>query len=505
MAPSSTPTPPPVFTHTSSRRILRLNHYIGLILILFIFLAVNGISYKHFYRKNLSNNPYTQLGSQTLGIIGSLPAPVTITNFVSGQGGDGSEMIASDVDKVLDEYRFRSNGKVEVRRVNPYTNFSEARAIATEQKITTDENVLIIQYKDQTKVLNYRELAEIDNSGAFMGGAPRLIAFKAEEAVTSAIQALVAGAKSNVYFLTGHGEYNTDSADNEPAGYSRLAAQVRRQNAELRKLNLAQTPEIPADAELLVIAGPRQPYTAVEVEILKAYLARAEKPGRLLLLLDPLVVTGLENLLAGYGVVFNPDIATTRISVLGQARLLMEGIATTFSDHPVTNWLVKSQNNITLGPTRSLTVKKPDNLAEGQVVALAMTPEAYWGESQPQTKPVQFDANADRPGPLTLAAAIDLGRVTGGDMKVKGAKVFAVGGGEFLTNQMISGNQLDFFLNGFNWLLDKENSLGISPKAPKEFRVALDENQRKQFLLITLVAVPLAAAFLGFLVWYRRR
>lgn len=492
-------------THTSSKRILRLNHYIGLVLFGFIFVAVNGISFKQYYRKNFSNNPYTQLGTQTMGILQALPDKVMITNFVSGQAGDGTELIFPDVDKILDEYRYRGNGRVEVRRINPYIDFTEARAVAAEQKLTTDENVLIIQYKDQTKILNYRELADIDPGQPYSQAPARLLAFKAEEAITSAIRGLVSGAKSKVYFLSGHGEYDFETADNNMAGYSRLADFVRRQNAEVGKLNLGQTPAIPDDADLLVIAGPRQPYSAVEIEMLRAFLARADKPARLMLLLDPATTTGLEGLLSGYGVTFNADIAATRISILGQTRILMEGIATTFSDHPATQWLVKNPVNLSFGPTRSLKVAKPENLTADQVVALAMTPEAYWGESQPQAKPVQFDPATDSPGPLTLAAAVDLGRVKGGEMKVKGTKIFAVGGGEFLTNQQISGGQLDFFLNGFNWLLDKEDGLGISAKTPKEFRVALDDTQRSRLLGITLVAIPLAAAVLGILVWYRRR
>jgi ABC-type uncharacterized transport system involved in gliding motility auxiliary subunit len=492
-------------THTSSMRILRLNHYIGLILLGFIFLAVNGISYKQFYRKNLSNNPFSQLGTQTLGVLGSLQDKVSITNFVSGQGGDGTELILADVDKVLEEYRYRSNGKLEVSRINPYIDFTEAKAVATEQKLTTDENVLIIRYKDQTKVLNYRELADIDPGQPYMGVGPKLLGFKAEEAITSAIRGLVSGAKSRVYFLSGHGEYDPEARDNDMAGYSRLADFVRRQNSEVQKLNLGETSSIPEDAELLVIAGPSQPYTSVEIEILRAFLARTDKPARLMILLDPGTTTGLEGLLSGYGVTFNADMAVTRISVLGQTRVLTEGIATTFSDHPATQWLVKNPVNIPFGPTRSLKIAKPENLTADQVVALAMTPEAYWSESQPKTKPVQFDAGADSPGPLVLAAAVDLGRVKGGEMKVKGTKIFAVGGGEFLTNQLISATQLDFFLNGFNWLLDKEDSLGISPKTPKEFRITLDENQRNRLLGITLLAIPLAAAILGIFVWYRRR
>jgi ABC-type uncharacterized transport system involved in gliding motility auxiliary subunit len=103
-----------------------------------------------------------------------------------------------------------------------------------------------------------------------------------------------------------------------------------------------------------------------------------------------------------------------------------------------------------------------------------------------------------------VAAAIDTGKVQGGEVSLQGAKVVAIGGGSFLINQLIGGAQLDFFLNAFNWLLDKESSLGIAPKAPQEFRVSLDDGQRQK-LQLAMFAVPLGGALLGFLVWLRRR
>lgn len=498
-APSSS------LTKTSSRRILRLNHYIGLILIAFIFVAVNMIGAKQFFRKNISGSTYTQIGSQSAELVRGLAEPVSIINFVSPSGDPVAELIGMDLERLLEDYRYKSNGKVEIRKVNPYVDFTEARSIAQEHKITTEENVLVLKYGSQTKVLNYRDLADVDTSAAFMGGPARLQAFKAEEAITSAIQSLAMGTKAKIVFLSGNGEYNTESGDRDPAGYSRLAEYIRRQNADVVKVNLAETLSIPADATLLVVAGPRQAYSAESLELIRAYLTRAEKPGRLLLLLDSGTKTGLEGLLASYGITFNDDLAVTRVSILGQVRLLGQAVATTFSEHPVTSWLAKSATNITLGPCRSLVVKAPETPGAAAPVALAMTPQSYWGESDYRGESAQFDKGKDTEGPLTLAAALDLGNVSNGTVKVPGTKVVAVGGGEFLTNQLIGGPQLDFFLNAMNWLADRESSLGITPKTPQEFRVALDEKQKQRLTLIVLLVVPFTGAAVGFLVWLRRR
>lgn len=493
-------------TQTSNKRILRLNHYIGLVLMLFIFVALNFISAKQFYRKNFSANGFAQITEQSLNIIRALPEPVTLINFVAPEGDEVSALIGYDLEKLLADYRYKSNGKVEVRKVNPLIDFNEARSIAQQHKLTTDENVVIVQYKSQSKVLNYRDLADIQGGGSpFAPAPPKLIAFKAEEKITSAIQSLTSGGVAKVVFLSGHGEYDVESTDRDTAGYSRLAEYIRRQNAEVTKLNLLESPSIPEDTALVVIAAPQQAYTSVEIDIVKAYLERKDKPGRLLLMLDPQTKTGLENLLDGYGVSFNDDLGMTRVSILGQVRLLPQAVATTFSEHPVTNWLIKSGSSIDLGPCRSLLVKKPAAENAPRPVALAMTPEIYWGEKDYRSDTASFDEGRDTAGPLTLAAAIDTGRVEGGEVALQGTKIVAIGGGSFLINQLIGGAQLDFFLNAFNWLLGKESSLGIAPKAPQEFRVALDDGQKQKLAGIVLIAIPLAGMVLGVLIWLRRR
>ena len=73
----------------------------------------------------------------------------------------------------------------------------------------------------------------------------------------------------------------------------------------MERLVLVQQKEVPADASILVIAGPRTDFLPGELDALKSYLARG---GKILCMIDPPqpcepdTVTGLTGLLAVWGI-----------------------------------------------------------------------------------------------------------------------------------------------------------------------------------------------------------
>lgn len=478
---------------------LRINQYIGIALICFLFLAANYIGYKHYFRKNVSLNTYTQLGSQTLSILNSLPSEVKIINFATPEGDATALLIMPDVAAVLEEYRYNSKGKVEIIKVDPFVNFVESKRYADLYKVSEKENVLIIDFKGQKKIVAYSDLADIDNSLAMLGGAPTVKSFKAEKAITSAIQALVEGKKSKVYFLSGHGEYDPTTTLREKSGYGIIADYINRQNVEIAQLNLLAAGNIPLDMDLLVIAGPKTSLLPVELEIIAQYLERTDKPARLLIMLDPKTQTGLETLLKPYGIIFNNDQAMTKVSVLGQVRVYGDVLAESYASHPVTEWIGKSGVNLNFRAGRSLTIT-----TGAQVIPLALSPKSYWGETELDSLTPDFAPDKDKQGPLVMAAVVDKGSVADGGVKLKGAKIVAVGSASFLINQFVDVAPLDFFLNSMNWMLDKDQALGITPKRPEEFNVQLGDQQlQASFLLIA--AIPVLGLGLGVLVWFRRR
>src|SRR5262249_37204793 len=105
----------------------------------------------------------------------------------------------------------------------------------------------------------------------------------AEGALLAAILAVTRPADRTVYFLTGHGEHAPTDGDHN-TGYSNVSRALEEDQFHVRELALLGPEGVPADATLVVVAGPRKDLLPGEAERIDAYLDRG---GALLLLLDP--------------------------------------------------------------------------------------------------------------------------------------------------------------------------------------------------------------------------
>jgi ABC-type uncharacterized transport system involved in gliding motility auxiliary subunit len=489
----------------------KLNLFIGLVLVLVLYIGVNGIAFKHYYRKNvLIASSYTKAGEQTVNLLKGLTEPLTITNYVASNSDPVTPLIAGDLDNLLDEYAYyggKGKGKVTIRKIDPYVNFEEAKKLAEEYKLTTQENVLIVNYKGQHRILNYSDLANVDTSQMVMGGAPRLESLKAEDAISSAIQSLAQGKKTKVYFLAGHGEYDPDTTDRDNMGYSILKSYLERQNSDVVKLNLVEMPKVPEDADLIISACPKSKYNPYELTVLQNYLQQGNngKGGRFVLMLDPGTETGLENFAADYGVTFQNDMVMAKFATLGQTKVVPNAIVSIYPSHPAVEWLKKSGMSVNLGPVRSLAIGgEADKAKTAAITPLAKTATLFWGETDYKAPNIDFDASKDIAGPLNVAVAIDTASIGGGQVQLKGVKIVLIGGGQFLINQVIGPEQIDFFINITNWMMEGGKPLGIAPKVPKEFTVTMDSKQMTTLTTILLL-FPVAGIMVAFMVWFKRR
>jgi ABC-type uncharacterized transport system involved in gliding motility auxiliary subunit len=484
----------------------RINHYLGIALGLLIFFGANYIGFKHYYWKPFAANDYLKFSSQTEKVLKNLPGEVKIYTFVNDSDDSIAPLVYDDLNQLLDQYRYQSGGKVVIKRIDPFIDIDEAASLGKEFNLAQKENAVIVQYQDRNKVLNFTDLAVVDRSGEMYNQPAKITSFKGEQEITSAIQALVDGKSSKLYFLTGHGEYNPSAELSDRLGYSGLATYITRQNVDFAPLNLAKTPAIPADADMLVIAGPQNAYTESELELLKEYLTRTQpKAGHLMLLLDPDTTTGLENLLQPYGVSFDNDLVVGMFQLpSGQSKTIPQAVILDFGSSPIMEWARNQGINLILGPTRSLTVKagQPN---EPVMTPLAITPSEYWGESAFKGGALAYDAGKDKQGPLVVAASIDSGAVSGGEVNVGGMRVVAIGSASFLTNQVLGPAQLDFFLNSMNWMLGKDKALGITPKVVQEFKFSLNPKQQSYLMLFVLGVIPGLGILAGVFVWFRRR
>ena len=60
-------------------------------------------------------------------------------------------------------------------------------------------------------------------------------------------------------------------------------------------------------------------------------------------------------------------------------------------------------------------------------------------------------------------------------------------------------------LGGLNWLLERDDLMGISPKAYESYRLVVSREQFWYLFGIVVGGIPGAVALLGLLVWAWRR
>ena len=116
---------------------------------------------------------------------------------------------------------------------------------------------------------------------------------------------------------------------------------MKRDNYTVDKIVLAQSAEgVPADASVLIIAGPTTDYLKPEVDAIRTYL---RKGGKALFLLDPPIgeaarpTTTLEALLKEWGITMGHDVV---IDISGMGQLLGTDasvpVVANYPNHPVT-------------------------------------------------------------------------------------------------------------------------------------------------------------------------
>ncbi|MBN1634975.1 MAG: Gldg family protein, partial [Deltaproteobacteria bacterium] len=132
-----------------------------------------------------------------------------------------------------------------------------------------------------------------------------------EESITSALLKLLRDKKKVVYFVTGHGENGLD--DDQKQGISGLRDALEANNYMVKSCFLVREPSVPADADLVILAGPRNALFSEEQEMLGTYL---EQGGRMFVALEPEHDAGMRDFLEKWGIEIDTDIIIDTFSRL---------------------------------------------------------------------------------------------------------------------------------------------------------------------------------------------
>ncbi len=442
-------------TRLGANSLLMVALFIGIITIL------NFLAARHAQRWDWSETQRFTLAPQTYQVLRGLDRDVKVTVF-SQERSPGLNAYRD----LLDSYQHASP-QLTVAYVDP-----EAQPGLTRQYGITRPDTAVVESGIQSTRVNTPSEAEL----------------------TGALIRVSKDAKKTVLFLEGHGERRP--SDEERGGLSLAKEALVKQGYEVESLVLLQKDAVPNDASVLVIAGPQRQVMPEERERIRRYVADG---GRVLVMLDPDVQAGLEDLLLTWGIKPGLGVLVDLQDRLAQGDLTALMVRT-FTEHEITQDFAFA---VLFPFSRHLTFDA-DKGKEWEFVPLARTSARSWAETDLQGRVVQFDANQDVQGPLPLAAAL-----TPKKKAEEGAPqpaIVVVGNSSFASNAYLNfpGNT-DFFLHTVGWLAEERDLISITPKEPA-FRPFLPNPAQERLLLyVQVLFLPFATFFWGMAIWRRRR
>jgi ABC-type uncharacterized transport system involved in gliding motility auxiliary subunit len=368
------------------------------------------------------------------------------------------------------------------------------------------------------------------------GGRREKVMSDREQELTNTLIKVTTGRQPKAYFVQGHGE--RDSNGNDRTGYASVVDLLKRDNYTVDKLVLAQQAEgVPADASVLIIAGPTTDYLQPEVEALRTYL---RKGGKAMFMIDPPVgenaraMPALEGLLKEWGITLGHDVV---IDISGMGKLLGANetvpVVASYQSHPVT----ENFQLLTAFPlVQSVKGEAGVELGTANTQNVLQTSERSWSESDVKSlitggKVSLDEKSGDHRGPITIALSLsmdapdapasasapagaaadkpaDAAKAASGTDAAKKPqmRLMVVGDSDFASNGAagIQGNA-DLFVNMNNWLTQQEDLISIHPRDAGDRRITMTADQQRNLLWLSLLIIPGVILGSGVYSWSKRR
>lgn len=477
----------------STRRSRRFHGWAQALLAIGLFLSANHLLWHHPIEFDLTSGRRHTLAEETVSAIRQVREPVQLISTLR-EDDESSEIsrAAAEVRALAERLAAvdtTSGGSVQFRHVDPFRQRREAEQLGLQEA-----NVLLVRSERGTRRLFLDELYETKEL--------QRTAFRGEQVILSAILEVTSERKTILYFIEGHGESSLRDLDPR-SGLSQLAEFLRLRNFDVRPLDLSQTQAIPQDADLVLLVAPQSPILPANQELLRSYLS--QRSGRLLLMLNPGVPHGLDDLLWDWGVLADDVlIVDTSNAFTSQTGDL---VVRRLGNHPTTRPLVDNQLPVLFGYARP--AREDPGRAEDpglSVTTLLQSPDSAWGERDYRgAERIARDAR-DINGPLGLAVASERTAASRAGIQIPGGRLVVFGTGDFITNGKIAqlGNWR-LFLNSINWMLARDSELTVPPRPVDRLQLALTADEQRKLGYWVLGILPGAMALVGICVHLVRR
>jgi hypothetical protein len=496
-----TSAPPPSFSPGRKWNIT-LNTVLLVLSVVALLAMVNYLVARHSQRFDWSGSGRIELSPRTRQVLASVTNEVKVILYF-----DRREPLFKMSLSLLKAYA-EVNPRLVIETIDYTRDTSAALAAKSKYKLIekSDRDLIIFECQGRSKPVFQSELSDLDLNDLLAGRSSEVkrIAFKGEMQFTSALLAVITPRQPKAYFLQGHGEHKPDS-DEGLMGYSKFAGVLKENSVLFDKLEIKGSADIPADCNLLIIAGPHDRFLPDVLEKIDRYLRQG---GRLLALFNyrtAIRATGLERTVGDWGVVVGGNYAFDDKNAVNANKQDM--VITIASGHRLMKPLLDSQLYLLLprAISRDTTLGRGSDAPQVEEIASTSAEGRLVTEIRPDGS---YSRTAgDYIGAVPLIVAVESGGVRGVVADRGATRLVVAGDSVFLANDTIDkAANRDFAHHAINWLLAREDMLVAIPARPlKEYKLAMSRAQMRNVQWILLAGMPGTALLLGALVWLRRR
>lgn len=446
-----------------------MNMGVLILISMVLLVAINFVAARHHKAFDFSNNQVNSISEQSKKILSSLDADLNVKYFYK-TGAERAEENKKLFRELVKHYQdVSSKVKLEIAEIN------ERPSLAKEFGANKGTGEAFVEYKgNKNRIENFEE-----------------------QDFTNAIIKMTRKEKKNIYFLKGHNERSLDDEKSETSlfGFKQM---LEKNSYNVKKISLASGIAIPADANVLVIAGPTQDFQTSEIKVIEDYLNNG---GNLYLMLDEKKTVGLGPLLKDLGLELQPHfIYNVFNSPMG--KVVNAQAATVAVQYSTTNEITKffSGNQMTVFRNpHSLKLINALSLIKNEVIV--RTPDSAVALAEMDSKDYIGE-------PQSFILGVQVKGKLKADAKEFTAVVYS--DVDFVSNILLYQNiNRDLALNTISSLTKETDLISISAKEPVASKMLVSPPEFNQFFKFTVVGfflpLPLVFLILSAVLWYRRR
>lgn len=450
---------------SKSRNQIRLQNIIFIVLFSTVIILLAWLSNQYKFESDWTENNKNTLSDVSIKLLQQIPAPVTITTFIP----DGNLISNRQyITELVEKYK-KYKSDITLKIINPDT----APDLVRKLKITNYGEV-VVEYEGRNEHITQLK----------------------EQTLTNTLQRLLRQGERRLLFISGHGERKPDGQAN--FDWNNFAGKLKEKGISTGLLKLNETPIIP-NVAAIIIASPQADFLAGEVKLITDYIKRG---GNLLWVHEPnKTLFGLQPLADLIGLSFYPGTIVDPTAQMMNVNDPSFSLVTSYPAHAIT----RDFQYMSIFP-KAVAIDFSKVKENWITTPFLRTVARSWSETGELKGAIDYNADKDIVGPLTIGLALARKDTKQPKAHLKNQRIVVLGDGDFISNSYL-GNQgnLNIGHNIINWITNDDNFISIPSSTAVDNQIIISDLTGALIGLFFLVILPLALLISGTFIWYKRR